>query len=527
MFGYSAEECSGGSLRQLIVPETRQNEMAMLQKTVDEQGRAVFETVRLNRRGELVDVSMQVAPLLVNGAKAGYVYTFRDIGDRKQTEAKLEHDALHDVLTGLPNRTLFLDRLTLSLSRGLRRRDRSCGVLFMDLDRFKEINDTLGHAAGDELLIEVSRRLCAILRPQDSAARLGGDEFAVLVDDVQSVGDLDTVAKRVLAELSRPVDLFGQPVQVVASIGVAMAGPDHTAPELLIRDADFAMYRAKQDGGARIEIFDRHLEVQVSSQQERERELRAALNNRQFAMWYQPIYRLVNGKLEGFEALLRWRRSNGEIVGIRDLLEVADDTGLSITLGRETMNAVCGLLQGWSGRMPQGDLTVSINVTHRQFYHAEMVSQLKRAIADSGVNPARLLFEISENTLNENPDAAVAILQRMVDCNVRLAIDNFGSSLAPMNHLVRLPVEVVKLAPKLTAAAASRGREQVLLESLIQFGHRLGVQVVAQGIETTEQLQALARMGCEFGQGHFLSHALDPERTEAQAAHGWATEPQA
>jgi Amt family ammonium transporter len=527
MFGYSAEECSGGSLRQLIVPETRQNEMAMQQKTVDEQGRAVFETVRLNRRGELVDVSMQVAPLLVNGAKAGYVYTFRDIGDRKQTEAKLEHDALHDVLTGLPNRTLFLDRLTLALSRGLRRRDRSCGVLFLDLDRFKEINDTLGHAAGDELLMEVSRRLCAILRPQDSAARLGGDEFAVLVDDVQSVGDLDTVAKRVLAELSRPVDLFGQPVQVVASIGVAMAGPDHTAPELLIRDADFAMYRAKQDGGARIEIFDRHLEVQVSSQQERERELRAALNNRQFAMWYQPIYRLVNGKLEGFEALLRWRRSNGEIVGIRDLLEVADDTGLSITLGRETMNAVCGLLQGWSGRMPQGDLTASINVTHRQFYHPEMVSQLKRVIAESGVNPARLLFEISENTLNENPDAAVAIMQRMVDCNVRLAIDNFGSSLAPMNHLVRLPVEVVKLAPKLTAAAASRGREQVLLESLIQFGHRLGVQVVAQGIETTEQLQALARMGCELGQGHFLSHALDPERTEALAAHGWATAPEA
>jgi diguanylate cyclase (GGDEF)-like protein/PAS domain S-box-containing protein len=525
MFGYTAEECSGGSLRRLIVPETRQNELAMMERTVDEQGRAIFETVRLNRRGELLDVAMQVAPLLVNGAKTGYVFTFRDIGDRRQTEAKLEHDALHDVLTGLPNRTLFIDRLTLSLSRRLRRRDRSCGVLFVDLDRFKEINDTLGHAAGDELLMEVARRLCAVLRPQDSAARLGGDEFALLVDDVQAVGDLEAVARRILGELSRPVDIFGQPVQVVASIGVAMAGPDHTAPELLIRDADFAMYRAKQDGGGRIEIFDKHLEVQVTTLQERERELRMALSNRQFSIWYQPIYRLSNGKLEGFESLLRWRRNNGEIDGIRDLLEAADDTGLSITLGRETMNAVCERLQGWSGRMPQGDLTVSMNVTERQFYHPEMVAQLKRGIAASGVNPARLLFEVAESTLNENPDAAVAIMQRMVDCNVRLAIDNFGAGLAPLNHLVRLPVEVVKLAPKLTMAATSKGREQMVLESLIHLGHRLGVQVVAQGIETTEQLQALARMGCEFGQGHFLSQVLDPERTEQLAAHGWASAP--
>jgi Amt family ammonium transporter len=517
MFGYTAEEASGGSLRELIVPETRQNEIAMLGKTVDEQGRTMFETVRVNKCGELVDVSMQVGPLLVDGAKAGYVFTFRDIGDRRQAEARLQHDALHDVLTGLPNRTLFLDRLTLALSRRLRRRDQSCGVLFVDLDSFKEINDTLGHAAGDAMLMAVASRLSAVLRPQDSAARLGGDEFALLVEGVLGIADLDTVAKRVLGEMGRPFAIFGQEIQSGASIGVAMAGPDHTAPELLIRDADFAMYRAKQGGGGRIEIFDKHLEVQVTSQRERERELRVALNNRQFEIWYQPIYRLANGKLEGFESLLRWRRTDGVVDSFRDLLAVAEDTGLSITIGRETMEMVCRQLRIWSNGLPQSDLTLSLNVTHRQFYNPELVVQLKRVLLESGVNPARLLFEVSENTLNENPDAAVAILQRMVDCNVRVAIDNFGSGLAPLNHLVRLPIDVVKLAPKLTAAATSTGREQAVLESLIHLGRRLGVQVVAQGIEAPEQLQALGRMGCEFGQGHLLSYELDPARAQQLA----------
>ena len=211
---------------------------------------------------------------MVDGAKVGYVFTYRDIGERKQTEDKLQHDAMHDVLTGLPNRALFLDRLNLALARRSRRRDQSCGVLFLDLDRFKEINDVLGHAAGDVLLGAVAERLRAALRPHDSAARLGGDEFAVLVENILSAGDLEIVASRVLPEMERPFDIFGHSVQAGASIGVAMAGPEHTSAELLIRDADFAMYRAKQAGGGRYEIFDKHLEVTLTSQQERERELR-------------------------------------------------------------------------------------------------------------------------------------------------------------------------------------------------------------------------------------------------------------
>jgi Amt family ammonium transporter len=528
MFGYTADEASGADLRELIVPETRQNEHALLEKTVNQHGRATVETVRITKDGELVDVAMLAGPLLVDGAKVGHVFTFRDIGDRKQTEAKLQHDAMHDVLTELPNRALFTDRLTLALSRRLRRRDQTCGVLFVDLDRFKEINDTMGHAAGDVLLKAVSDRLRAALRPQDSAARLGGDEFGILVENIISVGDLETVATRVLAEMQRPFEIFGDPIQAGASIGAAMAGPEHTAPELLIRDADFAMYTAKQEGGGRFEIFDKQMEGHVSSQLDRERELRNVVERRQFEIWYQPIYRLQTGKLEGFESLLRWRRADGSVDSFNELLPVAEDTGLSISLGRETVETVCRQLRKWTEDLPQSDLTLSVNVSQRQFYHPDMVAQLKMALAATGVDAARLLFEVPESALNENPDAAIAILQRMVDCNVRIAVDNFGSSLAPLNLLARLPIDVVKLDPKLTVAATSTGRQLAVLESVIHLGHTLGMQVIGQGIETPAQLEAMSRLGCELGQGHLLSHAVDANRALHLAGIGyWTKVPEA
>lgn len=520
MFGYTAEEVGGGRMRELIVPETRQHENALLEKAVDQPGGVTIETVRMNKAGELVDVCMLIGPLIVEGKKVGRVYTYREIGERKQMEAQLQHDAMHDVLTGLPNRALFLDRVNLALTRLVRRRDQSCGVLFLDLDRFKEINDSLGHAAGDVLLVAVSERLRAGLRPHDSAARLGGDEFAVLVENILSVADLGIVAQRVLAELERPFDIFGHSVHAGVSIGAAMAGPEHTASELLIRDADLAMYRAKQQGGGHFELFDKNMEVHVNTQQERERELRHVLDQRQFELWYQPIYRLQTGKLEGFESLLRWRKADGSVDSFRDLLSVAEDTGLSITIGRDTVDTACRQLRNWTGILPENELSLTINVSHRQFYHPDMVAQLHAVLAATGVNPTRLLFEVSESTLNENPDAAVAILQRMVDNGVRIAVDNFGSSLAPLNHLVRLPIDVIKLTPKLTAASTSTGRQRTILDSLIHLGHSLGIQVVAQGIETTEQLEALRRMGCELGQGHLLSYALDPARAFKLAERG-------
>jgi Amt family ammonium transporter len=525
IFGFTAEEMTGADLGKFIVPETRQHENGMLERSVEQDGHASLETVRLNKKGELIDVAVAAAPLRVNGARVGFIFTFRDIGERKQVEAKLQHDAMHDLLTGLPNRALFLDRLKLALNRRSRRRDQSCGVFFLDLDHFKEINDTLGHAAGDVVLGTVADRLRTALRPQDTAARLGGDEFAILVESILCVADLDLLAGRILREMDRPFEIFGHTVQVGASIGVAMAGPDHVAPELILRDADFAMYRAKQEGGGRFEIFDKSLKLQATNQQERERDLRQALDKREFEVWYQPIFRLQSGKLEGFESRLRWRHEDGLVGSFDELLAVAEETGLSITIGRETIESVCRKLRSWSQSMPQSDLTLTVNLTQRQFFHPDMLAQLKRTLAVTRANPEQILFEISETTLNENPETAAVILQRLLDCNVRVAMDDFGSTLAPLAYLERMPIDVVKLHPRLSASAVAAGRGLAIVESLIHLGHTLGVQVVAQGIETVEQLDALTRMGCELGQGPLLSLTLEASQAQELCQRGFWTPP--
>lgn len=517
LFGYTGEELVGREMRGLIVPETRHNEHQQICQDLERDTLAAIETLRLNKQGELMDVALLAAPLILRGERAGDIITYRDIGDRKQIEAKLQHDAMHDTLTALPNRALFLDRLGLALSRGLRRPQVCCAVLFIDLDHFKEINDSLGHAAGDELLCAVANRLRAALRPQDTAARLGGDEFAVLLENIASIADLELVAQRVLSELDRPYPIFGHAVAAGASIGVALAGNEYDSPELLIRDADFAMYRAKQQGGGRFEIFDKRLEVQVSSQQEREQELRQVLDHHQFELWYQPIYRLADGELEGFEALLRRRRTDGSVESFRDLLPVAEESGLAITLGRETLESACRQLYEW-GQTPQlSQLSITVNLSLRQFYHPDVVAQIKRALAANAVAAERLVVEVSESTLSENPDAAVGILQRLIDCNLRVAVDNFGSGQTPLNHLLRLPIDVLKLDARLTAAASTQGRQRTVLEAIVRLGNSLGVHVVAQGIETTEQLNGLLSMGCEFGQGYLLSHVLEPARAERLA----------
>ena len=367
-----------------------------------------------------------------------------------------------------------MDRLSLALARRVRRPEQSCGVLFIDLDRFKEINDVLGHAAGDVVLMAVAERLHAVLRPQDSAARLGGDEFAVLVENIVSASDLETVAKRVLhGDGAAFRDLWA------SSAGRRQhrrgdGGPDHTSSDLLIRDADFAMYRAKQSGGGRYEIFDKHLEVVVTSQQERERELRYRLDKRLFEFRYQPIFRLHDGKLEGFECAVAlapgrrigrqlWRPAGGGR-GYRAFHHAGpgDDGGRVLAAAELAQRVAAG------GPHPdrQPDAPAVLPSRHDCAIEEDACGQRRRSFA--------ALFEVPESALNENPDAAVAILQRMVDCNVRVAMDDFGSSLAPLNHLVRLPIDMVKLDPKLTAAATSAGRQQAVLESLIRLGRTLG-----------------------------------------------------
>jgi EAL domain-containing protein (putative c-di-GMP-specific phosphodiesterase class I) len=290
-------------------------------------------------------------------------------------------------------------------------------------------------------------------------------------------------------------------------------------PEQIIRDADVAMYRAKQEGGNRYAVFDRRMEVQVSTEQDRERELRELVASHEFVYWYQPIYRLANGRLEGFEMLLRRKTASGAVESFGDLLGVAEQTGLSISLGRDSIEAACAQLEEWDRSIPGNGMTLALDLTHRQFYQQDLIAQLQKTLAATGVSPSRLVFDVAERTLNEDPDRALAIMQRMVDCGVRVALDNFGAALAPLNHLVRMPIEMVKLDAGMTALVTGTGRQVAIVESLMHVCRASGVQVVAQGIETQGHVRILQELGCELGQGYFLAPPVDPQQAQYLAAH--------
>lgn len=512
MFGYTFDEVSGGNLRDLIVPDARLHESEMLHKALAEGGRADVETVRITKKGELVDVALQIGPLFVGGMKAGHVFTYRDIGERKLVEARLQYEAMHDALTGLPNRALFEDRVNLALSRLSQLHDQGFGLLLIELQNFKEINGVLGHAGADMLLAALAHRLTSLLRPQDTSARVGTNDFAVLLESALSSNELDTVAERILNGLEKPFEILGHSFVISISIGAAMASAATVSAESLLRDAEFANDRARGSAGRRYEVFEPQISLPLDTLQDRERQLRYALSNRRFELFYEPIYWLTNGRLESFESLLRIRRSDGAIDSVTDLLPVAEDTGLSIRIGQEVLDAVCGQLENWNQAIPGNALTITVDLSQRQLYHRDWVPQLKRTLAKSEIDPARLMFEITEKAVCDNPDAALAILQRMKDCGVRLSLDHFGSGQASLNQLIRLPFDVVKMDPVLTQATTKRGRLLALLESVIHLGKSVGILIVAQSVETVEQLSTMRFLGCELGQGKFLGGPVDPAR---------------
>ncbi len=510
LFGYTPKQVIGALLRDLLVPEERREESLTLLELARRRGRVAIDTVRMDSRGNPVDVSIALAVFQEDGQEPGLIASFRDIRGRRQSEARLQHYALHDVLTGLPNRALFLDRLKLAMARRARRRNQNCAVMFVDLDRFKEINDLHGHAAGDALLVEVAERLRGALRPHDTAARLSGDEFALLLDNLTSMDDLRVIAARILAEFQRTFVLEGKMLAVGASIGVAMCAEDHQLPEQLLRDADFAMYRAKQQGGLRCEIFDSQMQVHLILRNERESEMRALLDRRDFAVWYQPYYHLQSGTLQGFESLLRWRRQNGTYESLQEMLQVADHAGYAMHLNRETMRTSCEQLQAWSQQWRDRTFSLSINLSARQLYHPELLGLFSSVLESSSIDPHRLIVEISEGALSEDPKAALRIVDRLAERGVQIAVDNFGSQLAPLSQLLRFPIDIIKLDRELVASVSLNGKHQAALRSITELGHSLGLTVFAQGVEDAAQMEALRAAGCDIVQGYLFAPALEP-----------------
>ena len=412
---------------------------------------------------------------------------------------------MHDPLTGLANRAVFLDRLQLTMARQQRHSQLNFAVMFLDLDRFKAVNDNLGHACGDDLLVCMAARLRACFRPEDTVARFGGDEFAMLLENVTNISDITKIAERAQHDICLPIELNGHEIFVSASIGIAFGTLDHASPEQILRDADFAMYQAKSNGQARHEVFDGSMHVHVAAQMKKEQELKTALENNEFEVWYQPIYRLGNGEIEGFEALLRWRRSDGEFVPPEEFLLTAEETGLIVPIGRFVLEQACQQLSRWAETLPDAKPSIDVNLSSRQFRDPNLLARVAELLAKWKVSPEQLRLEVSEAAVNQDPEGALVIFRGMADLKINAALDNFGAGLASMNHFIRLPIDLVKVDRRLIAYLPIPGKQAAILQTIFDLGRVLEVRMLAEGIERKEQLEALLKFGCDLGQGNLFS----------------------
>ena len=431
------------------------------------------------------------------------VGSITDVTDRREAERRLQHDALHDALTGLPNRVLFLDRLDQSIRRAQRHHPECCAaVLFLDLDRFKVINDSLGHACGDQLLQAVARRLESALRPNDTVARLSGDEFTLLLDDVGDPREATIISERVLTSLQTPFLLDGRELFIGASIGIALATA-RSKPEQVMRDADVAMYRAKADGKGRHAVFDAAMHDQVMRRLDMEGELRKAIEDGALEVAYQPIVQAATGRVVGFEALCRW--PNGEPA---EILAMADETGLAIPLGHQVLRSACAQLAEWR-ELPRGaGLTMGVNVSARQLGEPGFIETLIQILHETGLDPRALRLEVSEHDLSRGraDDATRQVLEQALEyAGVRTHIDEFGTGASPLRLLHRFPGDAIKISGALVAGIGHDAGAFEIVRAVVGLAHNLGLEVIADGVENREQLDYLKVLGCEFAQGFHIS----------------------
>src|SRR4051812_36468784 len=424
--------------------------------------------------------------------------------ERKRVEARLAHQALHDDLTGLPNRELFLDRLGQAMSR-LGRHASSVAVLFLDLDRFKAVNDGLGHAAGDELLRCVAVRLESVLRAGDTAARLGGDEFAVLCEDVAGERHAVGVAERVGEALREPFALGGDAVYVRSSVGIALAVDGSEDPAELVREADTAMYRAKERGGGVYEVFDDGMRARTVRRRETEVALRRALELGELAVRFLPQVELETGAVCGAEALLRWDDPERGLVSPLDFIATAEETGLILPIGAWVLEEALRSARRWPG------LVTAVNLSARQSCHPDIVDVVAGALERTGAEPGTLLLEIAEGAVTEDLEGAGATLRRLEALGVRLALDDFGTGPSSLRALQRLPVDEVKLDGSLVALIGEDDQADALLSAIISLAHSSGLRTVAENVETQAQADRLAELGCDLAQGFFFHRPLDAD----------------
>lgn len=433
-----------------------------------------------------------------------------DVHARKMTEQQLLHDAMHDALTGLPNWALFMDRLGIAIAQSKRSEKHLFAVLFLDLDRFKNVNDSLGHTLGDKLLVAIARRLRKMMRPGDTVARLGGDEFAVLINAVEVPSDATRIAERIHDELSRPFDLEGHDVFTTASIGIAMGTNGYERPEEVLRDADTAMYRAKSLGKNRHSIFDQRMHERAVRLLQLETDLRRGVERDEFCLHYQPIISLSRGEIEGFEALARWQHPVRGLVFPNDFIPVAEETGLIVPIGWCVLRKACRKMVSWHREFPSiQPMSINVNLSSRQFLQPDLVDKICQVLDETGLDPSRLRLEITEGMIMEDADSAVLKLQQLRNTGVELHLDDFGTGYSSLSHLHQLPTHTIKIDRSFVSRIQENSEDTEIVATIVALARSLGMHAAAEGLETAKQLSTMRSLDCDYGQGFYISRPLD------------------
>ena len=458
--------------------------------------------------------SSSSAPLgkLKNGERL-IISMAMDITERKQMEAQLVHDALHDTLTGLPNRNLLMERLEIALKHIHRNKKYQFAILFLDLDRFKRVNDSLGHHIGDQLLLKIANILQHCLREVDLVARLGGDEFVILLDDICGINEAITVAKRIQNLLSQTFQLEEYTVVSSASIGIVLGNPNYCYGEELLRDADVAMYRAKEAGRAQYEIFDRHMHLEVLQQLQLESELRQALLKNEFVIHYQPIMDLSTEKPVGFEALIRWQHPTGKLISPNEFIPLAEENGLILEIGDWVLHAALSQLKAWEKKLEKdiSRLEISVNISGKQLYSNSLIQKIDQTLSRIGVNAHRLKLELTESVLIEDTDTVKNVLESIKERNIQLSIDDFGTGFSSMGYLNQFPVNYLKIDKSFVSNMKSDVGSLAIVKAIIALANNLNMEVIAEGVEEQSQLKLLQEIGCDCAQGYLFSKPLDSE----------------